>query len=78
MARYFFHIRNGGDFVEDREGTEMPGLEHARLEAMQSAREIVAELIKSDRTVGLRQIEIADVFGLVLAVVPYSSIIRLH
>jgi hypothetical protein len=40
MARYFFHVYNGTAHL-DEEGTELPGLDEARQEAVQTAGEIL-------------------------------------
>ena len=40
MPRYFFHTFNGSAHP-DTEGTELPGLEEAREEAVQTAGEII-------------------------------------
>jgi hypothetical protein len=42
MPRYFLHVCNGNGFVQDEEGIELPDLDAARLEAMRSARSIMA------------------------------------
>ena len=47
MTRYFFHIRNGEDLLEDDEGIDLPSLAAARKEAVLSARELIAESIAS-------------------------------
>ena len=45
MARFYFHMRTG-DYVEpDPDGTELPSLAAAKTEALQSAREILANAI---------------------------------
>jgi hypothetical protein len=40
MPRYFFHIHNGSAHP-DSEGTDLPGLEEVRQEAVQTAGEII-------------------------------------
>jgi hypothetical protein len=46
MTRYFFHLRNGRNLIEDEEGLEFPDLDAACKEADASAREMLAEAIK--------------------------------
>lgn len=77
MARYFFHIRDGADYVEDREGADLADLDAARFEAVESAREIVAGCIRSGRILGGKQFEITNISGTLLAVVPFRSVIKL-
>ena len=43
MPRYFFHVRNGRDFV-DTEGTELPDKIAARTEAVRSSGEMLRGL----------------------------------
>jgi hypothetical protein len=49
MARFYFHMRTGNHVERDTDGTEMPNLEAARTEALQSAREILADAIKGTK-----------------------------
>jgi hypothetical protein len=44
MTRFFFHVRDDGDDVSrDTEGQELPDLEAARQEALNSNREMLGE-----------------------------------
>jgi hypothetical protein len=47
MARFYFHIQEGADLIKDEEGTDLPSADHAREEALQAAREICSEAIKT-------------------------------
>jgi hypothetical protein len=40
MSRFYFDIREGRDFVADKEGVELPDLDAAELEAAKAAAEI--------------------------------------
>lgn len=42
MPRFYFHICNGTGLIEDEEGQDLPSVEAARLEAMRSARDVMA------------------------------------
>ncbi len=75
MPRYFFHVRFGQTFARDDEGTELPDLEAAMMEARSSARDIAIDELRSERHVDGRQIEIADAEGLKLAVVAVRDVI---
>jgi hypothetical protein len=63
MPRYFLHI---DELDTDPEGTEFPGLEAARAEAVLAARELLAEFIFEGREVIPLKILIADEAGQVL------------
>ena len=45
MARYFFHIKDGADLIQDPEGSELATMEDARSQALKSARELWADAI---------------------------------
>ena len=68
MPRYFFHIRNGGDLIEDYDGLELPDVAAARDECSKAMREILAE--KEWQAVPLEcEFIIVDDLGLTVAVV---------
>jgi hypothetical protein len=69
MARFYFHMRTGERVDRDTDGAEMPNLEAARAEALQSAREILAEAIKAAKSDLLDCLVIADEEGQELATV---------
>jgi hypothetical protein len=46
MAVYFFHLATPGKLVVDEEGRDLPGLEAATQEAVDSARDIIADALK--------------------------------
>jgi hypothetical protein len=70
MTRFFFHVRDGGDDMSlDTEGQELPDLDAARQEAINTNREILGEKLLHGGSLNHRQIEIANEKGDVLAVV---------
>lgn len=76
MARYFFHVRDkDGDVIRDREGQELPSLDAARAEAVNSNREMLGERILHGGIIGPRQIEIADGTGEVLAAITITDVL---
>jgi hypothetical protein len=46
MPRFFLHVRDGEKLFKDGEGQEFPSLAEARTEAVLSARELMAALIR--------------------------------
>jgi hypothetical protein len=69
MARFYFHVRGGdGDVSRDPEGQELPGLEAACNEALNTNREMLGERLLHGGALDHRQIEIANEQGEVLAV----------
>jgi hypothetical protein len=63
MARYYLHMRSGDRIESDLEGSELSDLNAARNEALQSAREILAEAIISPNPDLFDSFVIADESG---------------
>jgi hypothetical protein len=49
MARFFFHLKSDGGLITDDDGIDLPGLSEVTREALQSARELLAEAIKTGK-----------------------------
>ena len=77
MPRYFLHIRNSTNRVQDLEGEDLNGLALAVEAAIDSARDVlVARLRAHQRADGVgSQIEISDEAGNVLARVEFTDIV---
>ena len=71
MARYYFHIREGGEFEEDLEGIELPNIAAVQDEALKSAREIVAHLIIRGERIDEKRFEVEDEKGDIVLVMPF-------
>ena len=48
MVRYYFHVRKRGQLTRDEEGIDLPDISAAKQEALQGARELLAEAIKTE------------------------------
>ncbi|HEX8366028.1 MAG TPA: hypothetical protein VD887_04270 [Allosphingosinicella sp.] len=59
MPRYFFHVFND-EITLDEEGIELPDLDAAREQAIESARALVCESVKHGHLNLDHRIEIAD------------------
>jgi|EndMetStandDraft_4_1072995.scaffolds.fasta_scaffold221277_2 hypothetical protein len=77
MPRFFFYIIDGEETLEDPDGTELADLEAARLDALQSARHLLAEKVKNGEVVDGQKFEIRDGDGNLLAIVPFRDALRL-
>jgi hypothetical protein len=66
MPRYFFHVREGDTLHTDSEGQELADAPAARLEAINTCREILGEKLLHGGELNGRIIEIADESGQVL------------
>jgi hypothetical protein len=47
MSRFYFHLRSGEKLIADQEGSDLPDFAAARLEALDAARYILADAIRS-------------------------------
>ena len=75
MARFYFHLQDGGELIPDPEGTELPDCDTARQEAFQSARELLANAIKAGKPKVPEAFVIADEAGRMLDVVPLAAVL---
>jgi hypothetical protein len=63
MPLFFIHVLTGDMIAEDYEGINMPSLEEAHALAIVSARELLADNIKSASTTPLKAVIITDESG---------------
>jgi len=74
MPLFFFHLRQGTKLIRDPEGVCLPDITSARAEAIQSARELVAESTTRSARIGLEwQFEISNEAGETVAIVPFRQ-----
>ena len=77
MPRYFFHIKSDDDFVEDPEGVELTGDVEARQEAIDAAREILAERVLKGDVIDGHVFEVCDAKGTKLFSLPFRDVLNL-
>ncbi|WP_409515593.1 DUF6894 family protein [Agrobacterium sp.] len=77
MPRYFFHVRDCDGLSLDEEGVELASDDRARAEAMQAAREMLAEKILKGEVVDGARFEVIRIDGVVIATIPVRSALRL-
>jgi len=75
MPRYFINFLRGGKISNDVEGQDLPGLEEAGAAALLSAREIVAENIKSASDPPLEAVIVTNEGGRELMRIPAKSVL---
>lgn len=78
MARYYLNLRNGGGYVEDLEGQELPDLAAARLQAIEGIRSVLSEEARRGEIDLCGSIEIADGEGNILLVLPFSDAVNVR
>jgi hypothetical protein len=74
MPRYFLHVKDGSDLLQDLDGQEFDDLTAAKQEAIGAVRDLMAECLRCGRPLGLsRAMVIADENGATLAMVLFES-----
>lgn len=76
MPRFYFHIVSGDTVIEDPDGSELPDLDTARAEALQSARHLLADKVRNGEIVDGQRFEIRNGTGDLLATVAFRDAIR--
>jgi hypothetical protein len=76
MPRYFFHLRKDNEFIEDEEGVDLPDLLAVGDEALQAAREIIAERVKLGQPIEEREFVVFDERGQHVAAIPLKAALR--
>jgi hypothetical protein len=75
MARYYLHVRERSSaLLQDPDGQELDDLASAKSEAIESARDLMAECLRSGRPLGLdRTMVVADENGATVAEVSFEA-----
>jgi hypothetical protein len=74
--RYFIHILTDSERIVDLEGAEFSSLDAARLEATQSARDLMAGELLAGRTVPLGwRVQIADKHETIFMTIPFATLV---
>jgi hypothetical protein len=75
MARFYFHLQVGGTLLQDSDGTGLPDIDTARLEAELAARDILSDAIRFGKAKVPEAFVIADEAGRKLDVVPLALVL---
>jgi hypothetical protein len=73
MQRFYFNIRSEAGLLEDFEGTELPDLEAARLEAIEDARQLMSDAVRIGFDIASRSIEVRNEAGEIVLFVPFAE-----
>lgn len=76
MTRFYFHLRDSREYMEDTEGVELPDLHRAIEEAELAAREMMSEMVLRGEAIDGEIFEIADSTGVILARVQWKRSIK--
>jgi hypothetical protein len=75
-VRYYFHIRDGSEAVCDEEGMEFSSIEEARIEARASARDLLMEDLRCEKSGDGRTLEISDKFGSIIEIMNVRDVLH--
>ena len=76
MPRYFLRLRVDSRLIQDPDGSMLPNLDEAHLEAVQGARDILAEQHRRGATLDGNQIEIHDEAGALIDTVHFHDVFK--
>ena len=76
MPLFYFHLRDGAQYVPDETGVDLDGLPEARQEAIKSARDILADQLRAGEALDGQLIEITDASGRILDTVSFKEALR--
>ncbi len=77
MARFYLHVCNGGGFVEDEEGVELPDEQAARKTAILGLRDIMASEMRRGQLNTASFIEIEDEHHQLVMIVPFAEAVEI-
>jgi hypothetical protein len=76
MPRFFFNLRSAEEMIVDSEGHTFRSIGLAKKEALQAARDLIADSIKAGRIVDrARVFEVSNASGEVVLTVPFADAI---
>lgn len=76
MPVFYFNVIVGGQAIADLEGTELPNLETARMNAIDDARYLMSTAVLEGRDISQRTIDICDENGTVLLTLGFSEAVK--
>lgn len=76
VPRFYFNIITAAGTLVDFEGTELPGLEQARAEAIADARALMSTAMIDGFTIFDRSIQIRNEAGDLLLVLPFADAVK--
>jgi hypothetical protein len=75
MPMYYFHIRGGDKIIEDLEGIDLPNIAAVQEEALQAAREAVADQIVQGNPIDNKRFLVVDEKGDIVLIMPFTAAI---
>jgi hypothetical protein len=75
MGRFYFHLKDGVELIRDPEGADLRDAAEAKRMALVSARELLADAIKSGKSRVPEAFVIVDEEGRAIATVPLAIVV---
>jgi hypothetical protein len=75
MGRFYFHVKDGAALLRDPEGTDLRDAAEAERMALLSARELLANAVRSGKSRFPEAFVIADEQGRTIATVPLAVVL---
>jgi hypothetical protein len=75
MERFFFYLKEAGRLVAVDAGLELPGPRAAQDEAVQTAREILAEHVRTGADLHIEAVIVTDQSGHLVTVLPITNVL---
>lgn len=74
MPRYFLHVQDGSEVLEDFFGEDFENVAAAEREAGAAARDLMAEALRSNKSIGIhKKMLINDEAGRTVSTVPFGA-----
>lgn len=73
MSRFYLHIKKGAHLIEDEEGVDLPTHAHARAQAVEAARELWVDAIRTGSDLDADAFVIANEEGQQVTIVPVTD-----
>jgi len=75
MERFYFYLKDGGRLVAVDSGLDLSGPRAAHEEAVQAAREILAEHVRTGTDLHVEAVLVTDEFGHLVTVLPIKRVL---
>ena len=76
MPRFYLHLRDGASRIDDPDGMDFSNVDAAKVEAVEGAREIIADMVRAGQPINSQELEIWEA-GRFVTTVRFKDVIRL-
>ncbi len=75
MARFYINLRQASEYILDQEGSDLADVSVAKAEAVEAARELLADSVRHARLSVERAFEVIDDVGTLVAVIAFTDVL---